>query len=209
MATFPRSTKAVPRLASPPRFPAGLQAWGDSGKGQFRAVQNMGRVWQEIYPVLDTAIPAVRALVMSINRSLRERVIWDVQHPYWQVRKGAGGGTPLVNGADQTGGILVVDGASINITNWLRSGDLIYPTGCPVVLDVAGDVNTNGSGQASIPIHPPIFQGKSPVDNASVIIDPAAIFFRAVITEVSEFPDMDVTRYIDAGMTLTWREQPL
>lgn len=208
MPTFPRGVKAVPRLASIPRFPGGLQSWGEAGKGQFRAVQNMGRVWSETFPVLDTSIPAVRALLESINRSIREHVVWDVQHIYWQVRKGAGGGTPLVNGASQSGSNLIVDGASNSITNWLRQGDLIQVAGGAVVFDVTADVSTNGSGQATIPISPPIFTGQSPADNAAVTIDPTAIFFKAVIVDVSEFPDIDVTRYIDAGLTLTWREQP-
>lgn len=208
MPTFPRDTRAKPRLATPPRFPVGLQSWGQSGKGQFRSVSNMGRVWQEVYPILDTAVPAVRKLLEVINRSLRERLVWDVKHPYWQIRHGAGGGTPLVNGANQSGSLLVIDGASINITNWLRAGDLIQVAGAAVVFDGTADVNTNASGQASIPISPPIFQGQSPPDNGVVTIDPAAILFRAVIAEVSEYPDMDLTRYIDAGLTVTWREQP-
>lgn len=209
MANFPRAAGALPRLASPPRFPGALQSWSQSGKGQTRAVQNMGRVWTETYPVLNTENPSVRALIQAINQSLREGTVWDVQHPYWHVRKGAGGGTPLVNGASQTGSSLIVDGASANITNWLRQGDLIKVTGCAVVFDVSADVNTNGSGQATIPISPPIFVGQSPLDNASVEINPASIFFKAIITQVSDLPDMDTTKYINAGMMLTWREQPL
>jgi hypothetical protein len=40
-----------------------------------------------------------------------------------------------------------------------------------------------------------------------VIIDPNAILFKAVIESVGQFPEMDITRYIDAGLTLSWREQ--
>ncbi len=166
----------------------------------------MGRTWEETYPVLDTAVPAVRALIEAINRSMRERVIWSVQHPHWHIRHGVGGGTPLVNGADQTGSALAVDGVS-TITNWLRAGDMIQVAGMPVVFDVTADVSSV-AGLAVIPISPPIFQGRSPADNAAVEIVPANIFFNAVIADVSQFPDMDVTRYIDAGLTLTWREQP-
>lgn len=208
MAQFPRSTRARPRLASPWRFPQGLESWGESGKGQFRSVQNMGRMWEEVYPVLDMETQAVRALLEAINRSLREKVVWDVQHPYLHVRKGAGGGTPLVNGADQTGAAVTIDGASASITNWLRAGDIIAIAGQPVVYDVQADVNTNGSGQATIPISPPIFVGRSPADNAAVEIVPANIFFKAVILDVSQFPDIDTTKYLDAGMTIVWREQP-
>lgn len=208
MPVFPRAAKAMPRLVTPPRFPQAMQSWGQSGKGQMRSTGILGREWEETYPVLDTALPAVRALVTAINRGLREGLVWDVQHPYWQRRSGVGGGTPLVNGANQTGAVLVVDGASPSVTGWLRAGDLIQVLGTPVVLDVTADVNTDSGGNASIPIHPPLFAGQSPANNAPVTIDPTTIFFKAVLAEVGEFPQMDSTRYIDAGLTLTWREQP-
>lgn len=209
MAQFPRAAGALPRLATPPRFPSGMQSWGASGKGQFRSTQNVGRTWTETYPILDTANPNVRALIEAINRSQRQPTVWDVQHPYWHVRKGVGGGTPLVNGANQTGSALVVDGAPASATGWLRQGDLIVVAGGSVVFDVTADVNTSSVGAATIPIHPPIFTGKSPADNAAVTIDPTTIFFHAVIAEVSDFPNMDNTRLIDAGLTITWREQPV
>lgn len=208
MAQFPRSAGAMPRLVSPPRFPNAMYSPSQSGRAQTRSVTNMGRIWQETYPLLDTANPSVRALIQAINQSLREAPVWDVQMIYWHVRKGLGGGTPLVNGINQSGSSLIIDGASTNITNWLRRGDLIQVPGCAVVFDVAADVNTDGSGNATIPISPPIFAGQSPADNASVEINPANIFLKAIITDVSDYPQMDVTKFIDAGMIITWREQP-
>jgi hypothetical protein len=170
----------------------------------------MGRVWTEIYPVLDTALPAVRALIEALNRSMREGILWDVQHPYWHKRSGVGGGaTILVNGANQSGAILNVDGATPSVTNWLRQGDIIQVAGCPVIIDVTADVNSNGSGQVALPISPPIFVGQLPADNAVVNIVPSTIFFKAVITDVTDFPNMDTSQYIDAGLTVTWREQPV
>lgn len=212
MATFPRGLKAVPRLATIPRFPEAMQSWGQSGKGQTRAIQNMGREWQEIYPLMDANLATVRALIAAINRGLRSGEVWDIQHPYWHQRLGAGGvgsGGVLVNGASQTGSNLVVDNASPSVANWLRSGDIISVVGGAVVFDVTGDVTTDGSGNATIPINPPIFSGGSPADDAVVTIDPASIFFKAIMVDVSEFPIQDTTRYIDPGLTITWREQPL
>jgi hypothetical protein len=209
MPTFPRATQAKPRLISMPKFPDGFASYGGSGKGQFRAFGNMGRTWEEVYPVLDTKLPAVRALLTAINQGLREKVIWDVQHLYLLTRLGAGGGSPLVNGASQVGSNLIIDAATPSVTNWLRRGDLISVVGCAVVFDVNGDVSTNGSGQATIPIHPPIFSGGSPADNAVVEINPANIFFKAVLSMTSDFPHIDAgPRLMDAGLTLQWREQP-
>jgi hypothetical protein len=114
----------------------------------------------------------------------------------------------LVNGASQTGSNLIIDGASNSINLWLRQGDIIKVVGAAVVSDVTADVNTNGSGQATIPISPPIFVGGSPLDNAVVEINPASIFFKAILVDVSNFPDIDSSQYIDPGLTLFWREQP-
>jgi hypothetical protein len=209
MPTFPRAAGALSRLATPPRFPGGLQSWGQSGRGQFRSVQNAGRVWTEIYPVLNTTLPSVRALLEAINRGMREGILWDVQHPYWHVRNGVGGGTPLVAGGGQSGSSIAIDGCTPSITNWLRAGDILTIAGCPVIFDQQTDVNSDSSGRVTLLVSPPIFVGQVPADNAVVNIVPSTIFFKAVITDVSDFPNMDTTKYIDAGLTITWREQPI
>lgn len=351
MPNFPRNAGALSRLATPPQFPGGLQSWGESGKGQARAVNNMGRVWTETYGTLDATNPSVRALIQAINQARREGTVWDVQHPYWHVRKGVGGGSPVVGSAfrkvwqyddsattfvDETadansaaasdwsffpatigandyaamgfpvqfgsvsinvgtagvgtytvaweywngsawtalagvtdntsafktagtnsvtftvpsdwaasvlngsaslyyiraryvsgsmttvplgtqgfirtkvyGSNLVIDAGPVSVTNWLRQGDIISVVGGAVVFDVAADVNTDANGWATIPISPPIFDGQTPADGAVVTINPASIYFKAMLVDIPPFPDMDVTNLIPAGMTLTFREQPL
>lgn len=79
---------------------------------------------------------------------------------------GAGGGSPLVNGAGQTGASLNIDGASNSVTNWLKAGDYFEVNG--EFKMVVANVNTNGSGQATITFEPPLRD--SPPDNAVVNI---------------------------------------
>jgi hypothetical protein len=208
MANFPRGTKAKPRLVSGFSYPAALQSWGLSGKGQFRSVMNMGREWTETYPVLNTSLATVRALLTALSQSVREGTVWQVQHPYLQTRTGAGGGTPLVKGASQTGSSLLVDGASNTVTGWLKAGDLMAVAGCAVVFDVTADCNSDGSGNVTVPINPPIFAGQSPADNAPVTILGSSIYFNAVISAMSDMPEIDVTGYLSAGLQVTFREQP-
>lgn len=208
MTDFPRATGAMPRLITPPIFSVGMQSWGQSGKGQFRSVQNIGRMWEEVYPILDTANPNVRALIEVLNRSLRDGLVWTIQHPYWQVRQGLGGGTPVVNGSNQVGSTLNIDGATAGVTGWLKHGDLVQVAGCSVIFDVTADVNSNGSGQVAIPVSPTIYTGQSPADEAAVTIDPTLIKFNVAIVSVSGLPSMDSTRYINAGMTVLLREAP-
>lgn len=388
MPFFPRATRALSRYATPPRFPNVLQSWGQSGKGQMRATQSLGREWSEIYPILDTSMPSVRALIAAVNQSLREGTLWDVQHPYWHRRIGDPGapGTPLVFGGGQTGSTLNIDGfwvnsctAPINIdqapwlsdltpivtpgisgvlapdgtqtavriqddnaagreyryftatvpnnsqtnlagvyvrkralggvyaaigiaytggtafetvvvinpetggistnataanvidvdanwwfvwiaqannatgnTNmqvrlqpaynntgttaivsatvgstdfwgvriqlntatptlpvkpWLYTGEMISVAGTPVLLDIMADVVLLGATQA-LSIHPPILVGQSPIDNAVVQVDPSQFYFKAHLVGVDNFPDIDTTGYLEAGLTLYWREQP-
>ena len=86
--------------------------------------------------------------------------------PDWKVNRGAMGGTPLVNGAGQTGTSLVIDGCTPNVTGWLKAGDY-YSVGGELKR-LTGDVDTNGSGQATLVGEP--YLRTSPADNAAVTI---------------------------------------
>jgi len=387
---FPRAAGALSRLATVPSFIEAPRNWTQMGRSAAHGFQQFGRTWDETYPVLDTANPNVRALLESINRGWREGLVWDVQHPYWGNRKGAGGGNPqlhcpaqivpdpenisswavsgtpvfagsqndpfgnkaaygvtdddaaafetvfravtftgdgekafsmffrqgsapsvwlriwdgtaaterhrilvtwtggaptLTTGAGsgtrnvpedygngwwrisgtalgvvaanannlefgigpfaasstgsvfafggnawdsnvegpyrgpsypgplgvpltQEGSVLYVRGAPASTSKWLRQGDLIDAVGFPVVLDVTADVDTDANGGARIPINPPIFSGQQAADGIGLIIEPTTLFFSAVIADVHDYPAMDGSRYIDAGMTITWREEP-
>ncbi len=87
-------------------------------------------------------------------------------HDHSFTRRGAGGGTPLVNGASQTGTSLVLDGASASVNNWLMTGDYISFNN--ELHMVTADTNSDGSGNVTLPIAPPI--RKSPADDLAVDI---------------------------------------
>lgn len=116
---------------------------------------------------------------------------------------GALGGTPLVNAANQTGATLETDGWSNSVTGLLKEGDTftigtgtaqifgVKPqtaasggatsTGVLQQFTVTADVDSNGSGQASIPISPSITPSgasqtvtASPADNAAITMIGAA-----------------------------------
>jgi hypothetical protein len=78
-------------------------------------------------------------------------------------------GTPLVNGANQTGSSLVIDAAPASVTGWLLPGD--YVTVENQMVMVTAPVSTNGSGQATIPFKPAL--RSSPADNAPVTVQNA------------------------------------
>lgn len=84
-------------------------------------------------------------------------------------RIGTGAGTGVVNGAGQTGSELVTDGWDINQPLLFAAGDWIECN--QAVYMVTADVASDGSGNATIPIAPPI--RRTPADGASVVVEPS------------------------------------
>ena len=103
---------------------------------------------------------------------------------------GAQGGTPVVNGASQTGSSLNTDGWTASVTGLLKEGDVftiadVYAvnpvsfqsTGKLQQFVVTSDVNSDGSGEASLGIYPAIITSgatqtvsAAPVDNAAITV---------------------------------------
>jgi hypothetical protein len=77
---------------------------------------------------------------------------------------------PFVNGADQTGDSLVIDGASPDETGYLLPGDYIQlGSGATATLHkVLTQVDTDSSGNATVDIWPSI--RTAPADNATVVV---------------------------------------
>lgn len=87
-------------------------------------------------------------------------------------------GTPVVNGASQTGGELDIDGLPTSETGYLLAGDYIQlgiGTGAQLY-KVLDDVDTNASGEATVTIWPDL--RSSPADNATVVVSNAVGLFR-------------------------------
>jgi hypothetical protein len=103
--------------------------------------------------------------------------------PYSLVARGALGGAPLVKGAGQLGQVLAIGGCSNNITNWLRKGDWVQlGTGSSARLHKSmSDVNTNGSGEASLDLWPGF--AVAPADNAPLIFNNAVGVWRLAANE--------------------------
>lgn len=87
-------------------------------------------------------------------------------------------GTPVVNGADQTGEFISIDGLPTSETGYLLAGDYIQlGSGSTATLHkVLTQVDTNGLGEADIDIWPNIIT--APADNATVVVSNAKGRFR-------------------------------
>lgn len=86
-------------------------------------------------------------------------------------------GTPLVNGASQTGSTLAIDGCTISATI-ASKGDFVSfndTSSRKRLHQLTADAATNGSGQVTLAISPPL--RSSPADNAAMdFATPGAVF---------------------------------
>jgi len=100
---------------------------------------------------------------------------WDARTPNGTASTSAG--TPLVNGASQTGNSLIIDGATANQTGYLKAGDYIQlGTGLSSRLHlVVEDADTDSSGNATLSIEPAL--RTSPTDDTGVtVLNPKGVF---------------------------------
>lgn len=97
--------------------------------------------------------------------------------PVGATAMGAATGTPLIDGAGQTGSSLVTDGWTPNVTGILKAGDYIQlGTGASAKLHkVLDTVNSNSGGQATLNIWPDLRAATS--DNAPITVsNPKGVF---------------------------------
>lgn len=89
---------------------------------------------------------------------------FTVQIP--KTNRGAYGGTPLVNGASQTGTSLIIDGATPNVTGWAKAGDIINIAGTTKVYMITDDADSDGGGNVTLSLMANLIS--SPADNAAI-----------------------------------------
>ena len=119
---------------------------------------------------------------------------WEMDQNVRTHKTGAQGGTPLVNGAAQTGASLITDGWTASVTGLLKKGDVFtiadvnavnpqnrQSTGALRQFVVVADVDSSGAGAATITISPSIVASgafktvdAAPADNAAITVLGAA-----------------------------------
>lgn len=124
------------------------------------------------YPPLP---PEIAADLLADLTALNGREGTFLFHP-WTVRRGAASGTPLVDGADQTGTDLATKGWTPSVPV-LRKNDYIgFGSGASSrVHTVLQDVTSDGDGKAVIPVWPKpraAYADEAPL----TVTDPMAVF---------------------------------
>ncbi len=94
-------------------------------------------------------------------------------------------GTPLVMGGSQTGQDLTIDGLPVSVTGYLLAGDYIQlgSNGTSKLYTVITQVNTNGSGVATLTLWPSITT--APADNAAITLTNTKSNFRLAANTAS------------------------
>ena len=130
------------------------------------AVQTVGRrgsLWRATLQ-FNNLTGADRAAMQAFVTKLNGQEHRFNLHDHSFTRRGTGGGTLRVNGANQSGASLVCDGATASVTNYLREGDYVS-FGNELHL-ITADTNSDGSGNVTLSIAPPI--RKSPADDTAI-----------------------------------------
>lgn len=150
-----------------------------------QVVAHSGQRWEA-----DITLPPMKredaeqwvAWIISLRGQLGTFTLGD---PIGATPRGSAGGTPVVNGADQVGGSLVIDGCTADQTGWLKAGDYIQlGSGATATLHkVLQDADSDGSGNATLDIWPYI--RTAPSDNATVVVNNAVGRFRLASNEQS------------------------
>ncbi len=134
-----------------------------------------GLKWQATYNYSNISADR-RATLMGLLARLRAQAHRLRVPVYDNPKRGAYGGTPLVNGGSQTGSVVAIDGCSNNITNWIRAGDYfsIVVNGEHELKMCTQDNSSNGSGQiATLEFEPRL--RASPLNNAVIFVEDGAI----------------------------------
>lgn len=137
-----------------------------------------GQFWEA-----DISLPAMKredaeywvTFLMKLNGAYGTFLLGD---PNAATARGVATGTPLVNGASQTGYTLITDGWTADTTGILKAGDYIQlGTGSDSRLHkVLDDVNSDASGNATFDIWPNL--RTSPSDNQAITVSNCKGVFR-------------------------------
>lgn len=128
-------------------------------------IERAGAIWQATFeypPMKREDAAAVVAFLVKLSGVANTFYGYD---PAATTPQGTGNGTPLVNGADQTGSALVTDGWDASETV-LKAGD--YFSVNDEFKMVTDDVTSDGSGNATINFKPQL--RSSPADNAAMTV---------------------------------------
>jgi hypothetical protein len=116
--------------------------------------------------------------------------------PYLTQENGSWSGTPVVDGADQTGRTITLGGFTQSATNVIMDGDYIQFGNNTKVYQAIGDFDADGSGNVDVYLNSPVVV--SPVDASSVVYGTSVEF--SLITDEAKFGMGFTPRSVDSNI---------
>ena len=141
------------------------QIFKSSLNGQIQRRTLSGSYWMAEYSLPPMSRSNWSAWQAFFNELQGRRNTFNGFCPDSKTTQGTSTGTPVVNGASQTGNSVITDGWTIS-TAILKAGDFISFGG--ELKQVSADVSSDGSGNATITFQPGI--RTSPSDNGTITI---------------------------------------
>jgi len=134
-----------------------------------QTIDRGGLKWSAVYSY-DNISKVKRGELFGLIASLRGQANRIRVPVYDNPRRGAYGGTPLVNGAAQTGSSIDIKGCSNNITDWIMSGDYfsLVVNGEHELKMCTADASSDGAGLATISFEPRL--RASPANSAIIFV---------------------------------------
>lgn len=199
-----------PARVTYPKVIGSLISVGQSGALQARSEAAQGRTWQEAWPALPAGSADVQALITTIENLYNTGATCTLTH---YLIPGSGkpnngpwktAGTPRVNGGSQSGTSLITDGQGAGAIPCVNAGDSFTVAGLDVLFRATADADSDGSGNCTISILPPIVAGSSPADDA--LITRADATLTAIVLDYASAtagPDEFI-----GGLQVTFKEAP-
>lgn len=183
-----------------------LKDIGPSGLIQLRATKAAGWSWNQRWGLLDVRNFAHMEMIAFLDKAWNRGEIFNMIHPLVPgsgiAPNGLGSSGIAINGGGQDidGTTIMTDGWPTSTQDVARAGDAIRIDGDSAVYLVTARVSSSASGEAELPITPPL--RKSPGDDAAVAT--TGVLFRVVMANRSKFEPGVRPQYHDGyGITLT------
>jgi hypothetical protein len=113
---------------------------------------------------------------------------------FGQVQRGALGGSPVADGAGQTGSTVNIRGADLSVTDWIKAGDVLV-WGRTIHIATT-DASTDGAGDVAVPIAPQI--RRSPTDGETVFVS-TTVLGKWILSSPVNFSNSSLTRLGDGS----------
>lgn len=146
--------------------------------------QHQGQLWQaeiSVKPMTRASAEEWISFLLKLNGKYGTFLLGD---PSGTTPRGLATGTPLVNGASQTGNSLITDGWTPSQTNILRAGDYIQlgAGSTSRLYKNLEDTNSDVGGNATLTLWPNL--RSSPADNSAIVTSSAKSVFRLATNEM-------------------------